>query len=55
MARPHEFLGLFRGHPAKPYYKELDAVLHQPREAVANKAIAIGRRADKLNLALDDW
>lgn len=60
--------GLFRGHPAKPYYEaidgvgyllyallELDTVLRQPREAVANKVIRIGQGANKLNLALDNW
>ena len=58
--------GLFRGHPAKPYYEamdgvgyllyallSLDQVLKDPQEAVKSKAILIGN--DKRKLALDNW
>jgi len=58
--------GLFRGHPAKPYYEamdgvgyllyallELDQVLRDPRAAVNSKAIVIG--SGKRTLALDNW
>ena len=49
--------GLFRGHPAKPYYEavdgvgnllyallQLDLTLRQPQAALASKALFIGRR-----------
>jgi uncharacterized protein YyaL (SSP411 family) len=58
--------GLFRGHPAKPYYEamdgvgyllyallELDQVLEDPKAAVSSKAILIGKARRKM--ALDNW
>jgi uncharacterized protein YyaL (SSP411 family) len=58
--------GLFRGHPAKPYYEamdgvgyllyallELDQVLKDPKAAVNSKAILIGN--GKRKMALDNW
>ncbi len=58
--------GLFRGHPAKPYYEaidgvgyllyallELDEVLKDPQAAVKSKAILIG--SGKQKMALDNW
>jgi DUF1680 family protein len=58
--------GLFRGHPAKPYYEamdgvgyllyallEIDEVLEDPQAAVNSKAILIG--SDKQEMALDNW
>ncbi len=59
--------GLFRGHPAKPYYEavdgvgyllyallEMDLTLRQPQAALANKALSISRDGGK-PLALDNW
>ncbi len=58
--------GLFRGHPAKPYYEavdgvgyllyallELDQVLKEPAKAVSDKKILLG--AQKLAMPLDNW
>jgi uncharacterized protein YyaL (SSP411 family) len=58
--------GLFRGHPAKPYYEamdgvgyllyallELDQILKDPEAAVNSKAILVGN--DKRKMALDNW
>jgi len=60
--------GLFRGHPAKPYYEamdgvgcllyallELDLVLRQPQKAVTHNAILAGPAADRFRLPLDNW
>jgi len=60
--------GLFRGHPAKPYYEavdgvgyflyallELDQVLKDPKTAVAQKAIVAGNEKQKMILNLDNW
>ena len=59
--------GLFRGHPAKPYYEaldgvgfllyallELDLTLRQPQSALANNAVLMSRDGGK-PLALDNW
>jgi hypothetical protein len=59
--------GLFRGHPAKPYYEavdgvgcllyallQLDLTLRSPQGVLANKALFIGPDAGR-NLALDNW
>lgn len=58
--------GLFRGHPAKPYYEamdgvgyllyallQLDQVLADPKSAVESKTVLIGTDARKM--ALDNW
>ena len=58
--------GLFRGHPAKPYYEAIDGVgyllyallaidevLKDPQAAVNSKAILIG--SGKQKMALDNW
>jgi len=58
--------GLFRGHPAKPYYEaidgvgyllyallELDQVVSDPKAVVGAKAILIGKERRKL--AFDNW
>ena len=58
--------GLFRGHPAKPYYEamdgvgyllyallQLDQILADPQSAVDSKSILIG--ADRRKMALDNW
>jgi len=58
--------GLFRGHPAKPYYEamdgvgnllyallELDWILQDSEAVVRSKAISIGK--DNLKMALDNW
>ena len=58
--------GLFRGHPAKPYYEamdgvgyllyallELDQVVTQPAKGVSDKNIQLG--AKKLKMQLDNW
>jgi len=60
--------GLFRGHPAKPYYEAVDGVgsllyallqlelaLRQPQASLSHKALFIGRPADNQRLALDNW
>ena len=59
--------GLFRGHPAKPYYEaldgvgyllyallELDLALRQPQAALTSRALVI-RRDTGTRLALDNW
>jgi DUF1680 family protein len=58
--------GLFRGHPAKPYYEamdgvgyllyallELDQVLREPAKVVSDKKILLGTQ--KLEMQLDNW
>lgn len=58
--------GLFRGHPAKPYYEnidgvgfllyallELDQLNDDPEAAVAEKKIVVGKK--KVAMALDNW
>jgi len=60
--------GLFRGHPAKPYYEamdgvgnllyallELDQILKNPRAAVANKAIVLEREKVQTTMSLGNW
>lgn len=60
--------GLFRGHPAKPYYEamdgvgyllyallELDLVLNNPETAKSDQAIFIGRGDQKTTMDLDNW
>jgi hypothetical protein len=60
--------GLFRGHPAKPYYEamdgvgqllyallELDRVLADPRQALAQKAIPLHGRTTAVTLPADNW
>jgi hypothetical protein len=60
--------GLFRGHPAKPYYEamdgvgylmyallELDLVMNNPGKVLSDQAILIGEGKDKTVVALDNW
>jgi hypothetical protein len=60
------YKGLFRGHPAKPYYEamdgvgyllyallELDQVMKAPKAVLNSKAILIG--SGKQKMALDNW
>jgi len=60
--------GLFRGHPAKPYYEsidgvgyllyallQLDGVLERPQAALANKAITIGDEQNRVVVAVENW
>ena len=60
--------GLFRGHPAKPYYEamdgvgyllyallELDQVLKDPKAVVAQKTIVVINGERKTVLDLDNW
>jgi uncharacterized protein YyaL (SSP411 family) len=60
--------GLFRGHPAKPYYEamdgvgflmyallELDLVLKNPEKVLSDQAILIGKGIHKRVMALDNW
>ena len=60
--------GLFRGHPAKPYYEavdgvgyllyallELDQVIKHPQLAVARKKIVLGEGLGQTFLPLDNW
>jgi hypothetical protein len=60
--------GLFRGHPAKPYYEamdgvgyllyallELELVLTNPGKALSDQAICIGEGQRKTVMALDNW
>ena len=62
------FQGLFRGHPAKPYYEatdgvgfllyallELDQAVKNPSEALAKQAILIGKGNDRTHIGLDNW
>ena len=58
--------GLFRGHPAKPYYEAMDGVGHlmyallqlelvlqDPQEVLAKQAIAVGKNGQLM--AFDNW
>jgi hypothetical protein len=60
--------GLFRGHPAKPYYEamdgvgyllyallELDQVLKAPKAVLAQKAIILENGRRKTTMNLDNW
>lgn len=60
--------GLFRGHPAKPYYEamdgvgylmyallELDLVLTNPGKILSDQAILVGSGKHKRDMALDNW
>lgn len=60
--------GLFRGHPAKPYYEamdgvgyllyallQLDQVLKAPEAVVTQKAIVVGSGKQKTTMDLDNW
>ena len=60
--------GLFRGHPAKPYYEamdgvgylmysllELDLVLTNPGKVLSDQAILFGKGKHKTVMALDNW
>ncbi len=62
------FKGLFRGHPAKPYYEatdgvgfllyallELDQVEKRPNEVLAKQAILISKGNDRVRIGLDNW
>ncbi len=62
------FKGLFRGHPAKPYYEatdgvgsllyallELEQVVKHSKEVLAKQAILVGKRDDKAFIGLDNW
>ncbi len=60
--------GLFRGHPAKPYYEavdgvgnllyallELDQILNDPKAVVAKKAIVLEGGKGQTTMGLDNW
>ncbi len=60
--------GLFRGHPAKPYYEamdgvgylmyallELDLVLTDPEKVLSDQAILIGKGENVTAMDLDNW
>jgi uncharacterized protein YyaL (SSP411 family) len=60
--------GLFRGHPAKPYYEsidgvgylllallQLDCVLEQPQAVRANKTVTIVRDGQTVTVSLENW
>lgn len=60
--------GLFRGHPAKPYYEavdgvgyllyallELDQVIKHPERALAQKKIVLSQGLQQTALPLDNW
>jgi hypothetical protein len=60
--------GLFRGHPAKPYYEamdgvgylmyallELDLLLTDPEKAISAQAIPVGKGKNQTHLDLDNW
>ncbi len=60
--------GLFRGHPAKPYYEavdgvgyllyallELDQVMKDPKAVAARKAIVVGTGNKQTAMAMDNW
>lgn len=62
------FKGLFRGHPAKPYYEatdgvgfllyallELDQVQRHPKKVLAKQTILIGKGSDESRIGLDNW
>jgi hypothetical protein len=60
--------GLFRGHPAKPYYEamdgvgqllyallQLDRILADPKQAVARRAIPLSAGRNAATLPADNW
>ena len=60
--------GLFRGHPAKPYYESLDGVgyflyallqlqcvLETPKAVVSDQAIKVGDDPGKIFVSLENW
>lgn len=60
--------GLFRGHPAKPYYEnidgvgyllyallQLDAVFRDPKSVAQNKAITLHKNGRTISLPLENW
>jgi hypothetical protein len=60
--------GLFCGHPAKPYYEamdgvgqllyallQLDRVLENPKQAVAQKAIPLRKETKAATMPTDNW
>jgi hypothetical protein len=62
------YKGLFRGHPAKPYYEaidgvgfvlyallELDAVVRRPEAAATEGTVRIGEAGDAVEVDLDNW
>ena len=62
------FKGLFRGHPAKPYYEatdgvgsllyallELEQVVKNSKEVLAKQAILVGKKDNKILIGLDNW
>lgn len=62
------FKGLFRGHPAKPYYEatdgvgfllyallELAQVLENPEKVLAKQAILIGKGNNEVSMGPDNW
>jgi len=62
------YKGLFRGHPAKPYYEamdgvgyllyallELDQVLQHPQQVLARQSIAVGEGSHRISMPLDNW
>lgn len=62
------FNGLFKGHPAKPYYEAmdgvgyllyslitLDQVLKDPKAVLAQKAITFGNGQAVKTVDLDNW
>ena len=63
-----EYHGLFRGHPAKPYYEamdgvgnllyallQLDQVLKDPKAVVDQRAIIVTNSEHKIVMDLDNW
>ncbi len=60
--------GLFRGHPAKPYYEamdgvgyllyallQLDQIQKDPKAAVAKKAIVLENDNGQTTMSLENW
>ena len=60
--------GLFKGHPAKPYYEATDGVgfllyallelsqaLDHPEKTLADQAIYVGEGDDRIAVGLDNW
>ncbi|MDP6544868.1 MAG: AGE family epimerase/isomerase [Phycisphaerae bacterium] len=60
--------GLFRGHPAKPYYEtmdgvgyllqallELDQVVKNQKEVLSKRAVVVGKGKQKTAMDLDNW
>ncbi len=60
--------GLFRGHPAKPYYEAIDGVgyflyallaldqiVTDPKAVLSKRAIVVGRGEQKTAMNLDNW